>query len=117
MSRTDMFNSEVAQKMKEAYTLGGMSLVRVAASYGVSVPTVARYLKDMGVELRGRGRPRKNTATVVSTEVDVDEVETLGVPTEDTEDDFDDDEVFDDEEEEEEEEDDDEPVTPFRFDD
>jgi hypothetical protein len=53
-----MFNADQVQKMVDAYVLGNSSLVKIGADFGVSVPTISKYLLTAGVELRGRGRPK-----------------------------------------------------------
>jgi transposase len=45
--------------MKDAYVLGDASLAKIATDFGVSVPTIAKYLRREGVDIKGRGRPRK----------------------------------------------------------
>ncbi len=58
MAREPMFNADQVQKMKDAYVMGNSSLAKIGADFGVSVPTVAKYLRSVGVDLRGRGRPK-----------------------------------------------------------
>jgi len=56
MPRQPMFNEDQVQKMVDSYTKAGLSLARIGADFGVSVPTIAKYLRAAGVEIRSRGR-------------------------------------------------------------
>ena len=53
------------EPMKEniiaAYTEYQQPLNRIAATYGSSIGTVRKKLKDWGVTLRSRGRPKNNS--------------------------------------------------------
>ncbi len=53
-----MFNAIQVQRMKDAYVLEKHPLTKIASEFGVSVPTIAKYLRNAEVELRGRGRPK-----------------------------------------------------------
>lgn len=44
--------------MKRMYEEGA-ALATIAMNFGVSVPLVAVHLREMGVAIKGRGRPRK----------------------------------------------------------
>ena len=57
MARESIFTEEQLVSMKNAYTLGNASLRSLAKEYGVSVPTIAKYLRKSGASVRARGRP------------------------------------------------------------
>lgn len=81
MARTPMFNAIQVQRMKDAYVLEKQPLTKIASEFGVSVPTIAKYLRNADVELRGRGRPQgsKNVPKAKVLEaVKVDEPDQLG---------------------------------------
>lgn len=59
MPRQAKFGDAETQRMKDAYVLGDASLAKIAADFGVSVPTISKYLSLAGVTIRPRGRPRK----------------------------------------------------------
>ncbi len=67
MARESIFTEEQLVSMKNAYTLGSASLRSLAKEYGVSVPTIAKYLRKSGVSVRARGRPVTNVPETVTT--------------------------------------------------
>ncbi len=72
MPRQSMFGDAEMQRMKDAYVLGGASLAKIAVDFGVSVPTVSKYLSLAGVEIRPRGRPRKKSIPETTQSVPVE---------------------------------------------
>lgn len=58
MARSGMFNEAQMEQMAKEYK-AVRSLKKVATSFNVSVPTIAKYLRSAGVEIGKRGRPKK----------------------------------------------------------
>ena len=58
--RAPMFTESQIQEMKNSYAIGTASLSSLSKEYGASVPTISKYLRTAGVQIRGRGRPRKD---------------------------------------------------------
>lgn len=54
-----MFSEQQRQRMKRMYELDGASLAKIAMNFGVSVPLIATHLRELGVAIKGRGRPKK----------------------------------------------------------
>ena len=75
MPRAPMFQDVQIQRMREMYELGDCSLAKIAVEFGVSVPTIAKYLRRAGVTVKGRGRPAKKDLTpTIPTPTVVEEV-------------------------------------------
>ena len=51
--------------MKDAYVIEAKSLEKLAVDFGISVPTVTKKLKKLGVQIRGVGRRRKHPLPAV----------------------------------------------------
>lgn len=68
MPRQPLLDDAAVQRMKDAYVLGGASLAKLSVDFGISVPTVSKYLKTAGVDIRPRGRPRKDEKDLVPTD-------------------------------------------------
>ncbi len=52
------FTPEQQVDLKSRYA-AGEGLAILAAEYGIAVATMSRKLREMGVAMRGKGRPRK----------------------------------------------------------
>lgn len=63
--RKETFTESQLVAMKSAYTMGEASLSSLAEQYQVSVPTVAKYLRKAGAQIRSRGRPKDTDSVTV----------------------------------------------------
>lgn len=72
MSRSSQFDADAKGKFREIYELG-ISLTKLGADNGVSVPTMSKYVRDAGGTIRGRGRPKKAVVETPATPVEVTE--------------------------------------------
>ena len=61
---SDWLSDRVAQIMADEYAKG-MSVQQISTQSGYSITRVRRLLARAGVELRGRGRPKKVARAVV----------------------------------------------------
>lgn len=50
--------------MRTLYEKEEAPLSKIAMNFGVSVPLIAELLREMGVAIRGKGRPKKKTTEV-----------------------------------------------------
>lgn len=75
MPRAQLFQEDAVKRMVEMYELSGCSLAKIAVEYGVSVPTIAKYLRKAGVPIKARGRPAKKVLAPIPTVVPVKEPE------------------------------------------
>ncbi len=50
--------------MKDAYVIEEKSLEKLAIDFAISVPTITKYLRKQGVEIRRVGRRRKHPVPV-----------------------------------------------------
>jgi len=57
--RKILFSEQQRQRMKRMYEVEGASLAMIAMNFGVSIPLVSGHLREMGVAIKGRGRPKK----------------------------------------------------------
>jgi len=55
-------NAAVESDLRLRYVERGLSLETIADKYGVTKPTVARWLNALGIPCRPVGRPRKAVA-------------------------------------------------------
>jgi len=62
MAKSKGYTLEQKNEMKVAYE-GGTRLRSLAETWGVSVPTMAKYVRSAGGTLRNAGTPRKVTET------------------------------------------------------
>ena len=58
-ARADLKRVGEAKDIRSLYTRGA-TLTEIAQLYDTTAPTVARRLRELGVEIRPRGRPRVN---------------------------------------------------------
>ena len=61
MAKSKGYTVDQKNEMKIAYE-GGVRLAPLAKQYGVSAPTMAKYIRDVGGTLRNAGTPRKVVA-------------------------------------------------------
>lgn len=59
-----VFTAQQLQRMKDAYVIEEKSLEKLAIDFGISVPTVTKYLRKQGVQIRSVGRRRKHPVPV-----------------------------------------------------
>lgn len=55
-----VFTVQQLQRMKDAYVIQEKSLEKLAIDFGTSIPTVTKYLRKQGVQIRRVGRRRKH---------------------------------------------------------
>ncbi len=65
MAKSKGYTSEQKNEMKVAYE-GGTRLKPLAEKYQVSVPTMAKYVREAGGTLRNAGTPKKVTTELWS---------------------------------------------------
>jgi len=47
--------------MKRMYEVEGAALATIAMNFGVSTPLISSHLRELGVAIKGRGRPKKKS--------------------------------------------------------